>query len=269
MVSALAGALLAVAVVGIGYLALRDTSDPEPGPGNGGGSSRQVRPAPVRPAPKLAAPPSKPERRPAQIPYGSLTLELEPGDARVTLPDVEPRYRRGVRLPEGDHRVIVRRQGYRRATRTITISGDTRVRIALEKTAPTAGESRIFDGIEFVWIPAGEFRMGSTSRHSDADEKPATRVRITRGFWMGKYEVTHSQWESVMGSNPSYFKNCGENCPVERISWDDVQVFVGRLNDRAGGKGYQASDGGGVGVCGAGGDDDGHLRGKSDGIDRQ
>ena len=62
-----------------------------------------------------------------------------------------------------------------------------------------AGESRVFNGIEFVWIPAGEFRMGSTSRHAEPDEKPVTRVRITRGFWLGKYEVTQRQWQGVMG----------------------------------------------------------------------
>ena len=61
------------------------------------------------------------------------------------------------------------------------------------------GATRVFDGIEFVWIPPGEFRMGSTSRHADSDERPVTRVRITRGFWLGKYEVTHRQWQAVMG----------------------------------------------------------------------
>ena len=225
VVSALGGALLALTVVGIGYLALRDSKGPEQVPGNGGGSSREVRPAPVRPTPKPPEPPPPLESLPAQIRYGSLTLELDPGDARVTLPDVEPRYRPGVRLPEGDQRVIVQRQGYRRTARTITISGDTRVRIALEKAGPTAGESRVFDSIEFVWIPAGEFSMGSTSRHADPDENPVTRVRITRGFWMGKYEVTQGQWRALMGSNPSCFKNCGRECPVENVSWNDVQVL--------------------------------------------
>ena len=239
VVSALAGALLALTVVGIGYLALRDTKGPEQVPGNGGGSSREVRPAPLRSAPKPPEPPPPLESPPAQIRYGSLTLELDPGDARVTLPDVEPRYRPGVRLPEGDQRVIVQRQGYRRTARTITISGDTRVRIALEKAGPTAGESRVFDGIEFVWIPLGEFRMGSTSRHADSDEKPVTRVRITRGFWLGKYEVTQRQWQAVMGKNPSSFQNCGGDCPVENVSWNDVQGFLRNLNGRSGGQDYR------------------------------
>ena len=232
--AALAGAVLALAVVGIGYLALRDNKGPQPLPTSGGGGGVEVRPAPVR-----SAPPSTPKSPPERTPYGSLTLELEPRDARVTLPDVDPRYRPGVRLPEGPHRVVVRHRGYREATRTIDLSGDTRVRIALEKKQLRAGESRVFDDIEFVWIPPGEFRLGSTSRHADSDEKPVTGVRLTRGFWLGKYEVTQAQWESVMGSNPSRFKNCGGNCPVERVSWNDVQEFIGKLNRRLGGRPYR------------------------------
>ena len=179
------------------------------------------------------------ERRLERVPNGSLTLDLEPRDAKVTLSEVNQSYRPGVRLPEGAYRVVVKRNGYREATRTITISGDTRVRIALEKAGPTAGESRVFDGIEFVWIPPGEFRMGSTSRHADSDDRPVTRVRITRGFWLGKYEVTQRQWQAVMGKNPSSFQNCGGNCPVEQVSWNDVQEFIGKLNGRSGGQRYR------------------------------
>ena len=179
------------------------------------------------------------ERRLQPIPYGSLTLKLEPADATVTFPDGGRRYRPGVRLPEGPNRVIVRSPGYRTVTRTIDVSGDTRVRIALERRQLRAGTSRVFDGIEFVRIPSGEFRMGSTSRHAYFDEKPVTRVRISRGYWLGKYEVTQRQWESEMGSNPSYFKNCGEDCPVERVSWNDVQAFIRKLNARSGGRRYR------------------------------
>ena len=179
------------------------------------------------------------ERRLERVPYGSLRLDLEPSDATVRLPEVNVRYRPGVRLPQGAYRVVVQRQGYGEATRTVNISGDTRVRIALEKEGPRTGETRVFDGIEFVWIPAGEFRMGSTGRHADTDEKPVTRVRISRGFWLGKYEVTQRQWQAVMGSNPSRFKNCGRDCPVEKVSWNDVQEFIGKLNGRSGGRRYR------------------------------
>ena len=96
-----------------------------------------------------------------------------------------------------------------------------------------AGASRVFDGVEFVWVPAGEFLMGS------ATSRPVTRVRISQGFWLGKYEVTQAQWESVMGSNPSHFSDCGGNCPVEMVSWEDVQGFIGRLNARAGREVYR------------------------------
>jgi formylglycine-generating enzyme required for sulfatase activity len=81
--------------------------------------------------------------------------------------------------------------------------------------------------IEFVYIPPGEFIMGST--RGGADQKPAHKVTIGQGFWMGKTEVTQAQWESVIGTNPSYFKDCPQ-CPVEMVSWDDVQSFISRLN---------------------------------------
>jgi serine/threonine protein phosphatase PrpC len=58
-----------------------------------------------------------------------------------------------------------------------------------------AGETRSFDGMEFVWVPAGEFRMGSKSSEAEDNEQPVTRVRISRGFWLGKHEVTQAEWE--------------------------------------------------------------------------
>ncbi len=94
-------------------------------------------------------------------------------------------------------------------------------------------------GMEFVRVPAGEFRMGSESGFADDDEKPVTRVKISRAFYLGKYEVTQGQWETVMGSNPSDFKNCGRDCPVESVSWDDVQQFVRELNGMEGGARYR------------------------------
>ena len=51
---------------------------------------------------------------------------------------------------------------------------------------------------------------------------------------MGKYEVTQGQWKAVMGSTLSSFKNCGDNCPVEQVSWDDIQQFIQKLNQQTG-----------------------------------
>ena len=82
----------------------------------------------------------------------------------------------------------------------------------------------------FIW--AGTFTMGCTSeqgRDCDDDETTVHQVTIN-SFYMGKYEVTQAQWQAVMGNNPSYFSVC-DNCPVEQVSWDDVQEFITKLND--------------------------------------
>ena len=84
---------------------------------------------------------------------------------------------------------------------------------------------------ELVVIPAGRFMMGSND--GDASEKPIHPVNIKQ-FAIGKTEVTQAQWQAVMGSNPSYFKNCGSNCPVEQVSWNDVQQFIQKLNAKTG-----------------------------------
>jgi formylglycine-generating enzyme required for sulfatase activity len=88
--------------------------------------------------------------------------------------------------------------------------------------------------IEFVLIPAGEFIMGSydTDKEAKDDEKPAHKVKISKPFYMGKYEVTQAQWVKVMRRNPSHFKD--HNGPVERVMWDDVQAFISRLNKQEG-----------------------------------
>ena len=95
-------------------------------------------------------------------------------------------------------------------------------------------------GMEFERIPAGEFLMGSLSYEEGRfSNERQHEVRISQGFWIGKYEVTQGEWESVMGSNPSSFDECGSPCPVETVSWNDVQEFVRRLNERETGRGYR------------------------------
>ncbi|HIJ83410.1 MAG: hypothetical protein HW380_200 [Magnetococcales bacterium] len=95
-------------------------------------------------------------------------------------------------------------------------------------------------GIEFVRVPGGTFQMGCGSWQSDcsSDEKPVHEVRVGE-FEMGKYEVTQGQWQAVMGANPSGFTSCGDQCPVEKVSWDDVQGFISRLNGRRDGCTYR------------------------------
>ena len=102
------------------------------------------------------------------------------------------------------------------------------------------GEERVFSlpgggEMAFVWIGPGVFQMGSDDGVSD--ERPVHEVEISRGFWLGKYEVTQGEWESVMGRNPSYFE--GDARPVETVSWNDVQEFIGKLNAAAGSSVYR------------------------------
>ena len=94
--------------------------------------------------------------------------------------------------------------------------------------SPKAGEIRKNAiGVEFVWIPPGEFMMGSKT--GETYQKPVHRVAISQGFWMGKYEVTQSQYEALSGINPSRFTGCG-SCPVESVTWADAQKFASQLN---------------------------------------
>ena len=98
---------------------------------------------------------------------------------------------------------------------------------------PQRPQSNLPD-IAMVYVSGGTFTMGATlEQGSDAwdDEKPAHSVTLS-GYYIGKYEVTQKLWKAVMGSNPSNFK--GDNLPVERVSWNDVQEFLRKLNAMTG-----------------------------------
>ena len=113
------------------------------------------------------------------------------------------------------------------------------VAATLEHAQGSDGESWTNSlGMEFVSIPEGSFLMGSPRDEEDRESnEPQRLVRISQGLWMGKYEVTQREWEAVMGSNPSYFTDCGPRCPMESVSWEDVQEFAGRLNELESGSG--------------------------------
>ena len=83
---------------------------------------------------------------------------------------------------------------------------------------------------EVVFVEGGTFLMGSNS--GDFDERPVRSVTLS-AFNIGKYEVTQAQWKVVMGNNPSHFSGC-DDCPVETVSWNDVQDFIRKLNEQTG-----------------------------------
>ncbi len=87
-------------------------------------------------------------------------------------------------------------------------------------------------GMTFVYLAPGTFTMRAPldelGRYS-ADHKEH-QVSLTKGFYMQATEVTQGQWEAVMGSNPSFYDTCGPNCPVEMVTWDEIQEFISKLN---------------------------------------
>ncbi|HBC86550.1 MAG TPA: formylglycine-generating enzyme family protein [Lentisphaeria bacterium] len=82
-------------------------------------------------------------------------------------------------------------------------------------------------GLALINVEPGEFTMGS-DQWTD-DEKPVHKVKITTEFWIGKTEITQSQYEKISGKNPSLYE--GSNAPAEQISWNDAIAFCTKLNE--------------------------------------
>lgn len=87
-------------------------------------------------------------------------------------------------------------------------------------------------GMELVPVPAGTFIMGGDwgGEQADENELPKHSVRFDAGFYVGKFAVTQSQWQAVMGQNPSEF--IGDDRPVERVSHRDALAFIAALNKK-------------------------------------
>ncbi|MBV8230594.1 MAG: SUMF1/EgtB/PvdO family nonheme iron enzyme, partial [Planctomycetaceae bacterium] len=126
-------------------------------------------------------------------------------------------------------------------------SGEFTLRTPEDPIGPNAPEITNSLGMKLTLIPAGEFLMGSTDSDKEAndDEKPPHRVRITRPFYLGMYEVTQQEYETVMGGNPSWFSAQGGGMdrvagqdtrrhPVESVSWNDAITFCNKLSEREG-----------------------------------
>lgn len=85
--------------------------------------------------------------------------------------------------------------------------------------------------MELVLVPSGRFEMGSPAGEEGREEQETRHtVVISRPFYIGRFEVTQSEWRRVMGANPSFFAEC-DDCPVERVNRDAVLLFLDRLND--------------------------------------
>jgi len=174
-----------------------------------------------------------------------LFVTPNPVDAKVRIMNIPDKYYSGIELDPGRYEVEVSSSGYITKTQWVDIStsgaasGGIDLYVELEKEpepgpgpGPALGQvwKEPVTGMKFVWVPGGEFMMGSNDGSSN--EKPVHKVHLD-GFWMGKYEVTQGQWQKIMGTNPSSFKS-GDNYPVERVSWKDAQAFIQKLSSPSG-----------------------------------
>ncbi len=92
----------------------------------------------------------------------------------------------------------------------------------------------VYYGINFVKIEGGTFQMGDEKGDLGDACRPVHQVTVA-DFYLGKTPITQKQWRDIMGSNPAHFKNC-DDCPVESVSWNDVQKFISKLNAKTGRK---------------------------------
>ncbi len=191
----------------------------------------------------------------------TLTIRYTPSSATVLVDNKMVKGKHGVAqttLPVGQHSYIVACNGYESEEGMVKLkaSAPSNLQITLSKEAmatrntvaqPTVAQQPVVlatvtnsdnisipvkDGIsiEMVRVEAGTFTMGATPEMENPldDEKPAHQVTLTNDYYIGKYEVTQALWKAVMGNNPSYSK--GNNLPVERVSWDNCQKFISKLN---------------------------------------
>jgi hypothetical protein len=148
--------------------------------------------------------------------------------------------------PQGSQALSIRfapdSGGKKAATLTMTVfTQDERIlKVPLHGTGITAIQARpeVYRsqvanslGMAFINIDPGTFSMGSPEHEPgrNEDETPHD-VRLTQAFYLQTTPVTQGQWRALMGSNPAFFINCGDDSPVEQVSWLDCQEFIKNLN---------------------------------------
>ncbi len=90
-------------------------------------------------------------------------------------------------------------------------------------------------GLRFRFVPAGSFVMGSPADEPGrGTDEVRHQVKLTRSYWMAETEVTQAQWQAVIGDNPSLFSSCGDDCPVENVTWLEAVLFANALSTEEG-----------------------------------
>jgi formylglycine-generating enzyme required for sulfatase activity len=175
------------------------------------------------------------EVKEAQVSKVSLTLvsgkqvaiKSEPSAARIFLDDsLLGNTPKSIFFQFGNHNLTIEK-------------GDLKLveKIVVTQTSPSSYEFKLKDSNDpmekhLVLVKGGTFKMGDTFGDGKKYEKPIRDVTVG-DFYISKFEVSQALWKEVMGDNPSHFEGC-EKCPVERISWNQVQEFLKKLNTLTG-----------------------------------
>lgn len=103
------------------------------------------------------------------------------------------------------------------------------------KAKPESARLEPFSGMRFIRVEPGCFPMGSpVLEEGRQNDENLHKVCLGKGFWISQFETTQQQWHQLIDNNPSQFSACGSHCPVERVSWNDVQVYIDKFNQQTG-----------------------------------
>lgn len=173
---------------------------------------------------------------------GRLTVRSEPAGAQLfdeAGRDLGTAPREFDLVRGGTLRLTARLPGHLPATlaATVGLEENQLVQVRLDEI-PVPKPGQAFNipelGLVLQWIRPGSFTLGSPPDELGRvpDEGPLMRVAISQGFWLGRHEVTQGQWTTLMGRNPSAFKELGADAPVEMVSWKDAMEFGRKLTER-------------------------------------
>ena len=171
---------------------------------------------------------------------GELNIETTPEDCDIYLNGVKqnrltPAVLRNIQV--GSYQLELKKEGFSSIKKLIEIKEGETNKLPIYNLEKDI--NLIFPDLaktEMVFVQGGTFTMGCTDEQGSdcyGAEKPAHQATLS-DYYIGKYEVTQGLWKKVMGNNPSIFINCGDDCPVVNVSWDDCQIFINKLNQLTG-----------------------------------
>lgn len=169
--------------------------------------------------------------------YGSIAIDTEIGGSLYVngdyLGDLRANSKGNLLRQQLVGRYELRIDGYENFSTTVNVSANDTSYVDVRSRHNT-GLTKIYTdpytGMEFRYIEAGTFMMGSPSQEVGREENEVQhKVTISKSYFIGKYEVTQAEWGAVMGNKLIRFNDCS-NCPVEKISWEDAQEFIRKLN---------------------------------------